>query len=84
MSADPCPVIDLDAHRFRKEAERTWALADLANLIDELDQIAIRIRRLESAARSEVERMGHWRKLAQLGELRSRYLAEKRAVEGCR
>lgn len=74
----------LCAYRFRREHERTWAIADLADLIDELDQIAIRVRHLESAARSEVERMGHWRKLAQLGELRSRYLAEKRAVEGCR
>lgn len=77
-------VVYLASWKLRRSHERTWAIADLADLIDELDQIAIRVRRLESAARSEVERMQHWRKLAQLGELRSRYLAEKRAVEGGR
>lgn len=77
-------LLDLQAFKLRRSHERTWAIADLADLIDELDQIAQRVRKLESAARSEVERMGHWRKLARLGELRSRYLAEKRAVEGCR
>lgn len=77
-------LLDLAAYRLRREHERTWAIADLADLIDELDQIAIRVRRLESAALSEVERMQHWRRLALLGAQRSRYLAEKRAVEGCR
>lgn len=75
-------IIDLAAYRFRREAERTWHLADLADLIDELDQIAIRVRRLESAARSEVERMGHWRKLAQLGELRAEYCKRQRRLGG--
>lgn len=77
-------LVDLAAFKLRREHERLWSLATIGDLISELDQIAIRVRRLESAARSEVERMGYWRKLARLGELRSRYLAEKRAVGGCR
>lgn len=80
--ADPRPVISLCTYRLRRSNERTWAIADLADLIDELDQIAIRVRRLESAARSEVERMGHWRKLARLGAQRAEYCERQRRLMG--
>lgn len=75
-------IYDLQAFKLRRSHERTWAIADLADLIDELDQIAIRVRRLEAAARSEVERMQHWRKLARLGAQRAEYCKRQRRLGG--
>lgn len=73
---------DLATFKLRREHERLYALADLGDLISELDQIAIRVRRLESAALSEVERLQHWRKLAQLGEQRAEYCERQRRLMG--
>jgi hypothetical protein len=80
--ADPCPVISLCAFRLRREHNRLYALADLGDLITELDQIAIRVRRLEESAQSEVERLQHWRRLAQLGAQRAEYCERQRRLMG--
>lgn len=75
-------LLDLQAFKLRREHERLWSLATIEDLISELDQIAERVRALESAARSEVERMGHWRRLALLGERRAEYCKRRRRLGG--
>jgi hypothetical protein len=77
-------VIDLAAFKLRREHDRLWSLADIGDLITELDQIAIRVRALQDAAQSEVERLQHWRKLAQLGAQRAEYCERQRRLGGGR
>jgi hypothetical protein len=77
-------ITDLASWKLRKECERLWQLGAVEELISELDQIAIRVRRLQDAALSEVERLQHWRKLAQLGAQRAEYCERQRRLGGGR